>query len=175
MKNNWIPKNKTVKLAIVVASLSLLLYLVSVFLVSQKIKQVENLYGDTESKFFKEKKIQAIKSIAEKNSSAIITLRNFFIGKNNEANFIEQIEKTAQDSGLDFKIQSINVKEDNESNLKEDLISRINIEGNWEQMIIFIDSLEKLPFGVIISNLDLDVNSKNHWSGFVEFIVFKEK
>jgi hypothetical protein len=173
--NNLIPKEKIVKLAIAVASLSVVLYFGGLLVVIQETKKVENLYNDTESESSKGKKFWAIKSIAETNAGAIQALRNFFIKKNDDVKFIEQIESTARNSGIGFEIASIDVKP-NQANLpKEDIEVKMAISGSWRETMRFVDSLEKMSFGVSVENINLDANGSGVWSGSVDFIIFREK
>jgi hypothetical protein len=174
--NNWIPKNKTVKLAVAVASVSLVLYLAGLFVVFMETKKVENLYNDTESESSKSERFLALKSIFETNQEPIQNLRSFFIQKGDEVKFIETIEDTSKNSGIKFEIGSIDVATGkNSSTFKEDVAVRVNIEGSWKSVVSFIDKLEKLPFEVSINDINLDASTPGHWSGSVEFVVFREK
>ena len=96
--NNLIPKNKFVTFSIVIASLSVILYLTGLFIVLGIKKEIENSYYNTESKSSKEEKTRIIKNITEANKEPIQDLRNYFIQKSDEVEFIEQIEKLARDS-----------------------------------------------------------------------------
>jgi hypothetical protein len=171
----WIPKNKILKLASAAALFSLVLYFGVLFMVFKEIGKVEDLYSNTESEYFKGNKFWAIQSLAETNKDAIQKLRNFFIQKGDEVGFIEQIEKEAKDSSIQFDIGSIDVREDKENAFKEDVEVKMMIEGPWSNMISFVDRLEKMPFGVLVKNLNLDADSSKGWSGSVDFIIFREK
>src|SRR3990167_1200065 len=58
--NNWVPKNKIVKFAAVTALFSVILYFGGLFIVSEKIKKIEDDYHSTESDSYKEEKFDAI-------------------------------------------------------------------------------------------------------------------
>ncbi len=173
--NNWIPKNKIVMSATIMAALSVVLYFASLFIVLREIKKVENFYHDTESEFFKEKKFLAIKSIAEANKEPIQTLRNFFIQKGDEVKFIEQIEAVARRSAIKFEIVSIDAKANQPDPLKEDIEVKIGMEGSWKNIISFTGQLEKMSFGTLIKDINLNAKVPGEWSGFVSFIIFREK
>lgn len=173
--NSWIPKNKIVKFAVTITLFSIALYFIGLFIVFREIKKIENFYHSTESEFSKEEKILAIKSIAEKNKESIQTLRDFFIQKDDEVKFIEQIEKIAKSADLKFEIISINVKSNQGDSFKEDVDVKMRIEGSWRNILYFVDKLGKVYFGVSVQNINLDTNPPGHWSGFIEFIVFREK
>jgi hypothetical protein len=173
--NNWIPKNKVVKIAAASALFSILLYFIGLLIVLNQIKKVENFYNDTNSESFKEEKFWAVKSIVETNSEPIQTLRNFFIQKGDEVKFIEQIEGVAKASSIKFEISSIDVKTDQASSFEEDVDVKMNTEGSWRNIMLFLDKLEKMPFGVSIEKVNLDANVPGNWSGSVEVVIFREK
>jgi Tfp pilus assembly protein PilO len=174
--NNWIPKNKTVRLAVSAVVLGIALYFVGLFFVLNQTKKVEDLYNNTEAKSSKGEEFLAIKSIVEANQEMIQTLRSFFIQKGDEIKFIEQIEKTAKNSDLKFDIVSIDVKENQgSSSFKEDVGVKMQIEGSWKNVASFENKLERLPFGVYVSSMNLDASVPGRWAGSVEFIIFREK
>jgi Tfp pilus assembly protein PilO len=173
---NWIPKNKIVKLAVSAVILSIVLYLIGLFVVLNETKKLENFYKNTETKSSKGEEFLAIKSIAEANQEIIQNLRKFFIQKGDEVKFIEQIEETAKSSNLKFNIASIDVKENQGgSSFKEDVGVKMQIEGSWKDVASFVNKLERLSFGVLVTNMNLDASVPGKWSGSIEFIIFREK
>ena len=173
--NNWIPKNKIFKFAIAIAVFSVVLYFVGLWIVFNETNKIENLYRDTNSQLFKEEKFWTIKSIAEVDKESIQSLRDFFIQKGDEVKFIEQLEGTARASSLKFETSSIDVKTDPKNLLNEDIDIKMKIEGSWENILYFINKLEKLPFGVSIENINLDAKAPGDWFGLIDFIIFREK
>jgi hypothetical protein len=173
--NNWIPKNKIVKFSAVVAFLSIVLYFGGLFIVLKETKKVENFYNDTESEFSKEKKFWVVKSITDTNAEVIQTLKNFFVQKNDEVKFIEQIEVVGKSSAIKFDISSIDIESTPGDSFKEDIEVKMMIGGSWEGIMRFVDKLEKMPFGVLVGNMNLDSDGSGYWSGSVEFTIFREK
>ena len=173
--NNWIPKNKILNLAIIVAAFSVLLYFVGLLIVLNEIKKIENLYTSAESQTSKEERFWSTKSIAETNKEPIQALRDFFVQKGDEVKFIEQIEGVARASSIKFEISSIDIKSGQTDSFKEDVGIKMNIEGPWKNLIYFADKLKKMPFGVLIENVNLDVIAPGNWSGVIEFVIFREK
>ncbi len=151
------------------------LYFAGLFVVLAEIKKVENFYQSVESEAFREEKSWAIKSVAEANKESIQTLRNFFIQKGDEVKFIEQIEEIATSSAVKFEISSIDVKANQPDSFKENVSVRIKIEGSWGNIMRFIGRLERMPFGVSVEKIGLNVDTPGNWSGLVEFVVFREK
>lgn len=173
--NNLIPKNKFVALALIMTLLSITLYFISLLVVLREKKEIEELYFNTESESAKEEKIRTIKYIAEVNKEPMQTLQNYFIQKDDEVAFIEQIEKVARVSGIKFEITSIDVVVGQTDSFKENVKVKMKLEGSWRNIMYFTDKLEKMPFGVLVENLNLDSGSSGNWSGPIEFIVFREK
>lgn len=174
--NEWIPNSKILKLFISVAVFVIVIYIIGFCLVLNKIKKVENLSGSAESNLVKEEKINTIKSIAEDNKESIESLREFFIQKGDEVEFIEKIESVGRDTGVKFDIFSIEIDPKNENlQFHEKVVMKINIEGSWKGVVAFILKLEKLPFGVFIENIGLDSKNSGQWSGFINLATFREK
>lgn len=172
---NWIPKKSTLLFTVSTAVFVVLLYIISLVVVLLEIKRIEDYHKTNESKSSIEEKTRILKSIAENNKYYIDILRNFFVKKGDEVRFIEQIEQTAKDSEIKFEISLIDVKPNQVKNFKEDVTVRMNIEGPWDSIMLFVDRLEKMEFGVSIQNFNLDTKSESGWSGFVEFTLFREK
>ncbi|MFA6269616.1 MAG: hypothetical protein WC657_00170 [Candidatus Paceibacterota bacterium] len=173
--NNWIPKNKTVKFVQAFALFVVALYFVGLFFVLSEAKKVESFYGDSKSETFKEERLLAIKVLAEANKEPIQALRDFFIQKGDEVKFIESIENVARNAGVKFAITSIDIDTSGADSFKEDVKVKMEIESTWKNTVYFLDRLKKMPFGVLIKNVSLDTSSSGGWSGFVEFVIFREK
>lgn len=171
----WIPKKEFLTSVTLVALLSVIIYFAGLFFVLGEVREIEDVYRNTESEFSKNEKARTLKSLAESNKEDIQTLREFFIQKGDEIEFIEKIEEIGRKSGTTFEIDSINPKLEQGDILKENIEVRINIEGSWSKIMNFIDMLEKTYFGVSIQNINLDINTPGQWSGFIEFIIFREK
>jgi Tfp pilus assembly protein PilO len=173
--NNWIPKNKIIKFAGAFALLSIALYFVALFIVFGEAKKLENFYQNTETESSKAERFLAIKSATEANKEQIQTLEDFFVKKDDEVKFIEQIEAIAGTSGIKFEIASIDVKADQPNSFEENVSVKVSVEGGWNEIISFINKLEKMPFGVLIGNINLDAKGSGNWAGSVESVVFREK
>jgi Tfp pilus assembly protein PilO len=172
--NSWIPKNKIVRFSAAAAVLCTILYFCMLFFVLNDIKKIKDFYQSSESKFTKNAKIAAIKSISENNTAEIQSLRDFFVQKGDEVKFIEKIEETARNAGITFDISSISVKNGSNS-FEENVEIKVDVEGTWKSIIAFADKLEKMPFGVSVERMALDAPSPGHWSGSVNVVVFREK
>lgn len=173
--NSWIPKSNIVKFAATSALLSIALYVIGLFIVLGGIKNVKEFYQNNDSEALIKAKSFAISSTVEANKESVQTLRNFFIKKGDEVKFIEQIEEVARESGIKFEIISIDVKASQTDPVKEDVNVKIKAESSWGNIMLFLEKLERMPFGVLVGNMGLNVDVPGNWSGMVEFIVFREK
>jgi Tfp pilus assembly protein PilO len=174
MSNEWIPKNKLLVTAFMAALVSFILYFGGLIIVKGEIKKVENLYNSTESESYKEEKTRVVKSISETNKDSIRSLHSFFIPKDDDINFIKQIEEIARGSAIKFEIISIEVKLNQTEIFKEDVTVRMDISGSWQNIMNFTQKLEKMPFGVLIEKFSINTGEEG-WSGVISFDVFKEK
>lgn len=137
--------------------------------------EIEKAYSDVESVVTKEENSQAIERIVAENALQIQALRDFFVAPGDEVGFIEKIEAVGKSSELIFEITSISQDKTSDDPVKEDIKVRIAVEGSWQSIMTFIKELERMPFGVIITNINIDANSEKGWAGFVEIIIFREK
>jgi hypothetical protein len=173
--NNWIPKNKIIKFAGATTLFSAALYFVFLFVVFGEAQKLGNFYQNTETESSKEERFLAIQSIVEINKEPLQTLENFFVKKDDEVKFIEQIEAMAGTSGIKFEITSLDVKPNQTDSFKEDVSIKMNVEGGWKGIMSFVNRLEKMPFGVLIEDVNLDAKAPGDWTGSVGFVVFREK
>lgn len=173
--DNWIPKNKTLKIVAAAAGLSVLLYLAAFVVVWKGIKRAEDFYQNSESETFRNQKIAAIKSALEANKGHIEVLNGFFVQKDGEVQAIEQIENVARGSGIDFEISSIAVEEKESDPFKEDVKVKMTVGGSWTNLIGFIHKLERMPLGVSVEKIGLSSTAPGAWSGTLEFVIFREK
>jgi len=172
---NWIPKKTSIVLSWALLGLCFVLYFSGLFLVLNKIKNIQSYYSDTESKSSREERVRIIKSITDTNKANIAVLRDFFVQKGDEAKFIEDIETVAKNAGIKFQINSIDVDPNQPKSFKEDVSINMAVEGSWQNVMRFLDKVQKMSFGVAVGNLNLDAKSASVWSGSVNLTVFRER
>ena len=170
----WIPNSKAIQFVALIAAVSVLLYAGSLFVVLREIKKIENLNKEMNAVILKKEQSEAIKTIIETNKEDIRHLRDFYVQKGDEIQFIEHIEGVAKKSGILFEINSIDVKASQTNSFKEDIVVKISIAGWWNNIIMFADMIEKMPFGALVQNISLNTEEKK-WTGQVEFLIYKEK
>lgn len=172
--NGWIPNKIIFRIVIGIFAVSVLIYVAALTLVYNKRGEIATYSDETQSMLAKEENSLKIKSILDNNSDSIKYVRNFFIEKGDEITFIETIEKVAKNAGVRSEISSI-TQAQNRDPEKEDIRVKVAFEGAWSRVATFLDELEKMPFGVVIQNINLDSKDPGKWSGMVEFIVYREK
>lgn len=172
--NSWIPKKNIVRVTMIIAGLITLAYFVCLLVLFNKAREINTAHQDINSDSFKQEKFEAIKNIISNNTDSIQNVENFFVKKGDEVKFIEQIESLAGKFDLNFEMSSIEANID-PGNLKEDIEMNIKISGSWSNVMKFINNLKKMPFGVSISQVNLDAERIGSWSGSLKAIVFREK
>ena len=173
--NNWIPKNKILRFAAGLAVLGLVVYLAGVMIILMKTKKVESSYSNTESDLFKEQKFWAIKSVTDANEEPIKYLKDFFVRSGDEVFFIEIIEEMARISNINLEIVSIDIKPNQTDLFEEEVLVKIKVGGTWNGVMLFVDTLERMNFGVVIEDISLDAETAGNWVGAIEFIFIKNK
>lgn len=171
---NWVPSKKLLATSITVASLGVLLYVGALVYLLGYIRNIENFYSDADSGFAQTAKVQAVKSIVASNGAYIDTLRQFFVKKGDEVQFIENIEMLGREAGVAFEISSIKAEPDPGTSFKENITVGINTEGSWTQIISFINKLEKAQFGAVVSDVRLEDSGRGRWSGDIKIQIFRE-
>lgn len=104
----------------------------------------------------------------------IDSVNGYFITKDEEVRFIENIESLARENKLEVEISSINIEKD--QNIQKDgleyLVIKVNTRGSWEGTYKFFGLIEMMPYHIFInkfsiSKQDDDVKNKN-LKGFFE-------
>ena len=172
---NWVPKRRLLITTTTITLTCLLVYFGSLIFVLNEMHQIEAAYSDPNSSFSRQQRAEILKVIVESNDKDLETLRAFYIQKGDEVEFIEEIERLGQQSGVVFEIDTINPVGKENSAFKEDIAIKINIEGSWSKIMNFLESLEKTYFGISIENINLDADVPGRWTGSVRLLVFREK
>lgn len=171
--NSWIPKTNTIIVASSLLLISVLIYGVSLLVINNKINAIELAYSNTANILAVEEEARGLKVVADENRERIDFVNKFFVEKGDEVVFIEDIERLARSIGIKFNIVSISpVKPISDDVESKEISIKMNIDGSWNNIMKFLDGLEKLPFGVSIQNFSLDKPSGSSWTGSIDFLVF---
>lgn len=112
----------------------------------------------------------------------IDSLRNFFVKRAGEVEFIEFVEKTARDQGLEIKINSVSL--DAPTSLAthgmEYLVLRVEVKGTWLSIWNFSKLLPTLPYSVDVNSLaffraEAEKDKPVMWTGVYSIRVLKQK
>jgi Tfp pilus assembly protein PilO len=168
-------QNKSLKFSAVFASLCLLAYILGLLFMWVRIKNIEESYRNVETDLSKEQKALSIRSSVEKSSESIDKIRGFFVSKNDNLKFIEEIEKVARNSGIEFEIVSIDPKPNQEGSFKEDLEVKMKATGSWGNLGALLAKIEKMPFLVLVTKSDFILDEPGIWTANLHFEIYKEK
>lgn len=172
---DWIPKNKKVRIAAIFAIGAFILYTVIFITVWLGVKRAEDFYQNSESEVAKNEKLVVVKNIVESNKESLQSIDTFFIGTGGEVLAIEQIEEVARDFGISFTIDSINEPKQEENEFIEKLQVDTKVSGPWSNIVSFLHRLERMPFGVLISDVNLSDEAEGGWAGSIKFDIFRFK
>lgn len=118
----------------------------------------------------------------ETTQADIDTLQNFFVKKQGEVEFIEYVEQSAKERGLEIKIDSVSLDSTKEMTRKgmEYLVLRFNVSGGWTRVWNFSQALEVLPYSIDVDSLallraDTDKTKPALWKGVYNIRVLKKK
>jgi uncharacterized protein YfcZ (UPF0381/DUF406 family) len=171
---NWLPNKNIFRGVALVLALCAFVYVAMLFLVYQKRSEISSYGEETRSMLAQEEDSLRIKSIVDNHKDSIQKVRQFFIERGDEIEFIETIEAVARDSQVKSEISSISQSQ-NKDPEKEDIRVKVEVEGSWSRVATFLDKLEKMPFGILMQSVTLDSRQAGVWSGSIEFIVYREK
>lgn len=172
---DWIPKNKKVRVAAVFAIGAFVLYTIIFIAVWSGIKRAEDFYQDSESEVAKNEKLVVVKNMVDSNKESLQSIDTFFIGTGGEVLAIEQIEEVARDFGISFAIDSINENKQEENEFIERLQVEAKVSGSWSGIVSFLHRLERMSFGVLLSEVNLSDEAEGGWVGSLEFDIFRFK
>lgn len=114
----------------------------------------------------------------------ISLLQRVFIKRQGEVDFIEYVENTAKEQGVEI---TMDVSLDSPKNLTtynmEYLVLNISVKGSWARVWNFSRILEVLPYSINVRSLALlkeggsesDVSSAGSWKGVYNIKVLKKK
>lgn len=124
--------------------------------------------------------IDEIRSSYEKIKPDIDSVNGYFITKDEEVGFIENIESLAKENKLEVEITSINIEKDPElaKNNLEYLVVKVNTKGFFDGTYKFLSLVEMLPYHMFINKFSIskqDEDIKNKvLKGFFEIYTVKK-
>jgi len=135
------------------------------------------IFGDQ-----KKQHAESLLSSFEAMQPDVDSLRNFFLKRSGEVDFIEFVEKIAKDEGLEIKINSVSL--DSPAPLAthgmEYLVLRVEVKGTWPSLWNFSKLLPTMPYSVDVNSLALFSSQAEKdkpviWRGVYSIRVLKQK
>ena len=118
----------------------------------------------------------------ETTQADIDILQNFFVKKQGEVEFIEFLERSAKERGLEIKIETVSLDSTKvmASHGMEYLVLRFTVGGTWMHVWNFSEALEVFPYSVDIDSLtllqiDTEKTKPATWKGIYNIRVLKKK
>ncbi len=175
MKNNY--KN------IILIILTFLCFGAIWFFAYKKFKELTFTIKENYQSLYEDQKIKNnisdIRSSYQKIKPDIDSINSYFLTKDQEVVFIENLESFAKDNKLDVEISSINIEKDQvlaKNNLVY-LVVKINIKGSWEGIYRFLNLVEMLPYHIFINKFSIskpeDLKNKI-LKGFLEVYIVEK-
>lgn len=129
----------------------------------------------------KETDVLELKKTLEDTEEDRSKLRQFIIGDDDVANFLELVENTARGQGLQVATKAVTVEPIKDTALFEQLSLTLEVEGEYQGVASMISLLETLPYQVSITSVALERTSLKGdvapqvWRGRFMMKVTKEK
>ncbi len=124
--------------------------------------------------------INDIRSTYEKIKPDIDKVNGYFITKEDQISFIENVENLAKKNNLDIEIGNITVEKNTDlvKNDLEYLVLKINTVGSWDGNYRFLGLLETMPYHLFIKRMSISLKSDTEKNavlkGFFEVYVAKK-
>jgi len=105
---------------------------------------------------------QSIRVLQNDKRAELEKLDNFTLTEDDIVPFIESIEETGRNLGLETNIASLGKIEDKKAAVPTMMKMVVEIDGSWESTFTFLKVLENMPYRLIIDESTLD-KSESTW------------
>ena len=145
--------------------------------VKAKNESVSTLINDIEANETEEETHSSIKTIAAQTVEQRKALQNYTIAREGAVSFIELLERTGRNIGVDVTIATVRETEIAGSATFEHLTLALTAAGTWPRIIQFIGLLEFLPYEADITQAVVSKSGKQAglWSLSLSLSALKEK
>jgi hypothetical protein len=172
--NPYQPTKKFFTLSLSLALLSLAGLALIIWVLFSKILMINSEVQKTKQMSVSVEQAFKIKGQLNEIEDKISVLDSFFIGKNEEVQFIESLEKLASSTKVKLDIESISIDTKDKKSLKEDLSVRLLALGSRESLMLFLRSLENFPKAIVVDRADLSKDVEN-WAMRLNITAYKLK
>ncbi|MDQ3089823.1 MAG: hypothetical protein M3Q24_01560 [bacterium] len=183
-------KNSTKNTLILFLILTILLVGILVFgvlFINKKNDRTKELLTTVESSSNNSLLIQSLRLAEMDPQSDLALLEQIALNRSDLISFIETLEETGRQIGINVKIASVSVEENVSSGLDK-INFKIETSGNWKGTMMFNKTLENLPNKTIIDSSTLSAgeilservsatstSSQTVWKSKVNFSVYSRK
>lgn len=140
-------------------------------------KELSTLHQTVRDLEAQEKRLLEVRQTAAVSGIGFENLNKYFVDENGALDFVKYIENLAVSSGLTFKIDFFDSQQDSvlAENGKEYLKTAIRTTGSLNNIRIFLNLIESLPYNVKINRVDVRKNGEGarDWGMTVDFSVVK--
>ena len=179
-------KTKQTLIFIAIISIaSMVSYVVFFKKVEKKNEAVFFVTKEADAAVQKEIKLRSVKELIKDTEMDRSKLDTYFVSDDKIVDFIEDVENLGLLTDSYVEVISVNVSSDRGS--KDSLSELLNIDfevkGGWREIFHFVTLLEKMPFKIDVSRVNLEVVYDNTtkkditgvWKGFFSIAVIKSK
>ncbi|MBT3282845.1 hypothetical protein HON59_01515 [bacterium] len=167
----------------ILAIVSVTFYVLFFNNIKEKNNTISAIVNDVDIAVQKETKLKSVKNIIKDTADGREKIDTYFIKDDEIINFIGEVEKIGRDIGVEVEIISVSI---GDSKLQQDNVSELlnldlEAEGSWSRVFRFLTLVEKMPFKVNISTINLEAiyegESKKYssgiWKGFFSINAIK--
>lgn len=151
----------TKKIALSAVISILLIGVIIYFFIIPAAENIKILKGEAEAKrleleknYLKGKSLKAITEDLRKVEPQLEKLKKIFVKKDQELEFINEMEKTAQDSGLEQKI-NLSSEEENLGIGYKKIPIQLLTSGDFSSQIKYLSALESLDYYINLKTLEI--------------------
>lgn len=168
---------------IILAIASIVFYVLFFNNIKEKNNMISTIINDVDTAVQKEVKLKSVKDIIKDTTDGREKIDTYFINDDEIIGFIGEVEKIGRDIGVDVEIISVSISD---SKLQQDNISELldldlKAEGQWSRIFHFLALIEKMPFKINISTINLEAiyesdnkkDSSGIWKGFFSINAIK--
>jgi Tfp pilus assembly protein PilO len=167
---------------VIVAVVAYVMFFVSI---KNKNENVSLITNEIDIAVEKEVKLKSVKNLVNDIEEDRLKLDTYFIKDDEVVDFIESVEGMAEDADISAEVTAVDIGDyKNNVNQASDMVERLllslKVYGKWNDVFHFISLIEKMPFVVNLSNINIGAvysNNKktSYWQGTFKMSALKLK
>lgn len=170
------PTKKILTASLVMLVASVVAFVVFGFLIFFKLAAVSQKIVETRNATKGVEQAIVVKGELNEHRLDIETVESFFIKPGGEVEFIEKMESLAEKLSVKTAVENINIEEKSPVKFAEVLDLNVASEGGLEALLLFINSVENMPYSISLNSLTLSSKGQSEvWSARMNLSVYKIK